>query len=256
MRIQLQKPNKPPFRWWMIPIHLIRFVFRLLWVTFRQIRRFYRHLPDNRKAQINRYAPTWILLIVVTIILAPTVIHAVRWDIPRWVNRYLYPGDIAPLFTSQVQYWETDIVRWSEPYGLDPNMLATVMQIESCGHPTVSSHAGAQGLFQVMPFHFDTGEDMLSPDTNAFRGANFLVECSGYAGGDIGLTFACYNGGPGTIRKAFANWPHETQRYYYWALGIYEDATRASHTSGRLNEWLNAGGVNLCQRASNELGIP
>lgn len=255
MRLRLQQADKPTFRWWMIPIHILRFLFRLIWVTWRRMRRIYRNLPDKRKAQVNRYAPTWILLLVVVVILAPTVIRAVTWDIPRWINRHLYPGDIAPLFTAQVQYWEADIVRWSEPYGLDPNMLATVMQIESCGHPTIGSHAGAQGLFQVMPFHFDAGEDMLSPDTNALRGANFLVECSGYAGGDIGLTFACYNGGPGTISKTFAYWPSETQRYYYWALGIYADATRNSPSSERLDEWLNAGGVNLCRRASAELGI-
>src|SRR5688500_10923905 len=66
-------------------------------------------------------------------------------------------GLVAPLFTNEIDYWSSDLVRWANAYDLDPNLLATVMQIESCGHPTVVSRAGAQGLFQVMPFHFSTG---------------------------------------------------------------------------------------------------
>lgn len=159
---------------------------------------------------------------------------------------------IAPLFTPEVQYWSDDIERWSTANGIDPNLMATIMQIESCGHPTVASHAGAQGLFQVMPFHFDDGENMLDPNTNAQRSANFIRECSGYANGDAGLIMACYNGGPSVVRRNFNTWPNETQRYYIWGLGIYYDAVVFSETSQTLNEWLRAGGQSLCTRAAAE----
>ncbi len=61
----------------------------------------------------------------------------------------LRPG-ISPLFTPEVQYWGEEIMIWSETYQLDPNLVATVMQIESCGFLLAESGAGAKGLFQVI----------------------------------------------------------------------------------------------------------
>ena len=81
---------------------------------------------------------------------------------------------ISPIFTREIQYWGNDIVRWSNSAGLDPNLLAVVMQIESCGDPRAVSSAGASGLFQVMPFHFHFGENPFDPDTNALRGTSYL----------------------------------------------------------------------------------
>ena len=60
---------------------------------------------------------------------------------------------IASFFTPEIQYWESNILAWAEEKGLDPNLVATVMQIESCGDPLAESPAGAIGLFQVMPYH-------------------------------------------------------------------------------------------------------
>lgn len=164
-------------------------------------------------------------------------------------------GVIAPLFTDQVQHWESDIATWSSTYEIDPNLIATIMQIESCGHPTVVSGAGARGLFQVMPFHFSSGEDMLDPNTNAFRSANFIHECTNYADGDVGLILACYNGGPSVTFREFDTWANETQRYYVWGVTIYQDAIAFSEHSDNLDQWLQAGGVHLCNRATVALGI-
>jgi len=164
-------------------------------------------------------------------------------------------GDIAPLFTAEVAYWEDDILRWAAEHSLDPNLMATVMQIESCGHPTVSSSAGAQGLFQVMPFHFGSTEDQLDPDTNALRGAGVLNQCLDMANGDAGLAMACYNGGPSVLTTPYDNWLNEPQRYYMWGTGIYADAQNNSATSETLDRWINAGGGTLCDWASAELGL-
>ncbi len=70
---------------------------------------------------------------------------------------------LSPLFTPQVLRWSDRILGWASDHDLDPNLVATVMQIESCGHPGVASSAGAIGLFQVMPFHFEAGEDSSNP---------------------------------------------------------------------------------------------
>jgi len=164
-------------------------------------------------------------------------------------------GGIAPLFTREVQHWAPQIVAWAAEFGLDPNMAATVMQIESCGDPNAVSSAGAQGLFQVMPFHFASGENMQDPETNARRGMAYLAQGMQLTGGDTGLSFAGYNGGHGTAAKGWAAWPSETQRYYTWATGIYKDAATGAGTSETLNQWLAAGGASLCQQAAARLGI-
>jgi soluble lytic murein transglycosylase-like protein len=165
-------------------------------------------------------------------------------------------GIIAPLFTREVRHWSGDIQRWAAEYKLDPNLLATVMQIESCGHPTVSSYAGAQGLFQVMPFHFSPGENQLDPETNGRHGADVLQQCLlNFANGDPGLAMACYNGGPSVVSKPYTSWSAQTQRYYIWGMGIYTDATANQSQSVTLDLWLNAGGKILCQQAAGVLGI-
>ena len=164
-------------------------------------------------------------------------------------------GAIAQVFTPEVRYWETQILGWAEEYNLDPDIIATIMQIESCGNPNAVSVAGAQGLFQVMPFHFSGGEQMQDPDTNARRGMNFYNEQLRYTGGDIYLSFAGYNGGYAASGGNYANWPNETQRYHNWAKGIYDDAKAGLTSSPALEEWLAAGGAPGCQIAASRLGV-
>lgn len=212
---------------------------------------------------VIRYLPGWIILAGVLAILLPNMLSVTLGAagraaslIPGWVGGlFARPTGIAPLFTAEVAHWAGHIRRWSAEHGVDPNLLATVMQIESCGHPTISSHAGARGLFQVMPFHFSSEENQLDPDTNARRGADFLKWCSDYAGGDAGLTLACYNGGPSVVKKPASGWSAETRRYYQWGTGIYADALANQSRSDTLDRWLQAGGGVLCQMAAGQLGI-
>ena len=162
---------------------------------------------------------------------------------------------LAPLFTPEIQYWAGNIQRWSAEHGIDPNIAATVMQIESCGNPDARSSAGASGLFQVMPFHFLADENALDPEINALRGLNYLANSLKTSGGDARLAFAGYNGGISVISKSESTWAAETIRYAYWGSGIYADALQNASTSPRLNEWLAAGGASLCQKARNQLGL-
>ena len=218
---------------------------------------------NPRDSHVRRHLPAWLALAAVMVILLPNATRVtldaggrVLETIPGWVSGLLYGSSpIAPLFSPQVQHWGRDIGRWAAEYNLDPNLLATVMQIESCGHPSVSSNSGAQGLFQVMPFHFSVDENQLDPNTNARRGADFLNVCMAAAGGDTGLAMACYNGGQSVLSKSYNAWSDQTQRYYYWGSGIYEAATQHQTSSQRLNEWLNAGGQRLCEQAGAALGI-
>mgnify|MGYP002624836813 CR=1 FL=1 len=166
-----------------------------------------------------------------------------------------YQGKISAVFSDEVKYWEADIVRWANEHSLDPDMVATIMQIESCGDPQALSVAGAQGLFQVMPFHFSAGEDMMDPNTNARRGMNYFSERLVQTAGDVGKAFAGYNGGHVAAGSSWENWAHETQRYYVWATGIYDDAKAGLTESPTLQEWYAAGGASLCQQAAGRLNL-
>jgi hypothetical protein len=162
---------------------------------------------------------------------------------------------LAPLFTPEVHSWANHRQDWAAQVNLDVNLVATVMQVESCGDPLARSPAGAMGLFQVMPYHFDHAEDPYDPDTNARRALAYLQRTLQLGAGDPSLAFAAYNGGPGVIGQSESLWPAETRRYVYWASGIYADARRGLRASPRLQEWLEAGGAGLCRQARQRLGL-
>ena len=164
-------------------------------------------------------------------------------------------GIISPVFSPEVQHWAPQISKWAAAYNLDPNIVATIMQIESCGDPQAMSGAGAQGLFQVMPFHFTAGEDMLDPETNAARGMAYYAERLVQTQGNVGQAFAGYNGGHVAAGTTWENWANETQRYFTWSTGIYEEASAGMTESATLQQWMAAGGASLCNQASNRLGL-
>ncbi len=161
------------------------------------------------------------------------------------------PGQLSAVFTPEVRYWSPLIHAWAAAYKIDPNLIATVIQIESCGDPLAVSSSGAQGLFQVMPFHFKAGENMLDVRTNGQRGMEYLAQSLSIAAGDPGLALAGYNGGHGVIKVSPTRWADETRRYAQWGRGIYQDAASGRQTSQAVQDWLDAGGKRLCQQASS-----
>ncbi len=177
--------------------------------------------------------------------------------IPPSPDQQLAASDvpISRIFTEQVQYWDASILRWAASSSLNPNLVAVVMQIESCGDPSARSAAGALGLFQVMPYHFIRADDPYSPDTNATRGMTYLKRSLATARNDIRLALAGYNGGIALISQPQWLWPAETSRYAYWGSGIYQDAMSGSTVSPRLNEWLASGGASMCSRAGQILHL-
>ena len=176
---------------------------------------------------------------------------------PVQVNLAVPPdaGPLSPVFPPEVQYWNGPIHAWAAAAGLDPNLVATVMQIESCGDPRARSGAGAMGLFQVMPYHFTGADDPYDPDTNALRGLAYLKRSLEAANGDVRLALAGYNGGIGVIGRSELSWAGETQRYAYWGSGIYDEATNGVTVSLRLEEWMVTSGASLCRQAHDRLGV-
>jgi soluble lytic murein transglycosylase-like protein len=201
---------------------------------------------------LARLLPLGIAGITLMAVCAATTAVA-RPEIASAVNIERRIPSVAQLFTAPVLAWEGDIARWAQESGLDPNLVATVMQIESCGDSKAVSPSGARGLFQVMPYHFSEGEDMFDPETNALRGLVYLGESLYLSEGDNYPAFAGYKGGHGVIGSDPSQWTLETQRYSYWGEGIYDDAAGGRSTSPRLEEWLAAGGKTLCEKASGQI---
>ncbi len=163
-------------------------------------------------------------------------------------------ASLSSFYAPEVMHWRPKILEWARKYHVNPNVIAIVIQIESCGSPDVISPAGAVGLMQVMPYHFANGENMLNPDTNVENGMDVFYEClNQFADWKLGVALACYNGGPGVTQRDFGTWPEETQSYYRWATGMWDDATHRRRTSKTLSDWLAAGGRLLCSRAADSL---
>jgi soluble lytic murein transglycosylase-like protein len=165
-------------------------------------------------------------------------------------------SSLSPIFRREVLYWSDSILTWASASGLDPNLVATIMLIESCGDPRATSSAGAMGLFQVMPFHFLAGDDPYNPETNALRGLDYLVRSLSAANGDARLALAGYNGGIGVIPRPEWTWHAQTKRYVQYGSPIYSDALNGVNPSAALNEWYSKYGVSLCNQASQQLYLP
>jgi soluble lytic murein transglycosylase-like protein len=165
-------------------------------------------------------------------------------------------SNISPIFTQEIQHWGGSISRWAAASGLDPNLAATVMQIESCGDPRALSSSGAMGLFQVMPFHFRSTDDPYDADTNAVRGLAYLARSLESAHGDARLALAGYNGGIGVIPRGEWTWSAQTKRYVRYGWPIYQDARNGLDSSHSLMEWYESYGVSLCKQARQRLGQP
>ena len=160
---------------------------------------------------------------------------------------------LLTVFTPQVLHWENQILEWADLYHLDPNVVAVVMQIESCGYPDARSSAGAMGLFQVMPYHFDDQDNPFDPATNAETGLRYFARSQDLANDEIDRALAGYNGGHGVIDLPTSHWSSETIRYVTWGSGILSDIAAGLEVSPTLEAWLAAGGSHLCSQASSAL---
>lgn len=59
--------------------------------------------------------------------------------------------ELSAQFSVEIRQWCSLITSTSYAAGLDPNLVAAVIQIESAGNPDAYSNSGAVGLMQVMP---------------------------------------------------------------------------------------------------------
>jgi len=110
-------------------------------------------------------------------------------------------------------------------HGVDPRLVAAVMRRESAWNDRAVSQVGACGLMQLMPAtaKFLGVEDIFDVRENVFGGTRYLRTLLDTFNGDLDLTLAAYNAGPGAVQKYRGVPPYrETEAYVIAVRSTYE----------------------------------
>jgi hypothetical protein len=106
---------------------------------------------------------------------------------------------------------------------LDSLLVASVVEAESGFRADAISPKGAMGLMQLMPLHFEQGQQPFDPKLNLMLGTRYLAELKQRYDGDLELALAAYHAGPGAVEKWGGVPPYqETHRYVGRVLSLYE----------------------------------
>jgi soluble lytic murein transglycosylase-like protein len=134
------------------------------------------------------------------------------------------PPRVAPMPSpkpaTQAKLTEADLremlARAGAMHNLDVDLLASVVKAESDGNTRAVSHAGAEGLMQLMPgTAAGLGvQDRLQPDQNVGGGSAYLDALLTRYRDNLALALAAYNAGTEAVDRYHGIPPyHETRAY-------------------------------------------
>jgi len=108
-------------------------------------------------------------------------------------------------------------------HGVDPLLIKAIIKTESNFDPRAVSAKGAQGLMQLMPATARGLQvaDPFDPLENIVGGTKYLRYLLDSYDGDVALSLAAYNAGPGNVKGIIPNIP-ETRIYVSKVLGNYQ----------------------------------
>lgn len=107
-------------------------------------------------------------------------------------------------------------------YGVNENIIKSIILTESAGDEHAVSKADAKGLMQLMD---STASDMgvknvMDPKENIFGGTKYFAKMLRQYDGDVNLALAAYNAGPGNVEKYNGVPPFdETKNYINRVIG-------------------------------------
>jgi len=131
------------------------------------------------------------------------------------------PGHLEPA----VRRWWPMIREEAQRAGVEPELLAALVQAESQGDPHAVSWVGAKGLTQLMP---ETAREVgvtnpSDPRQSLRGGATYLKQQLDRFGGDTRLALAAYNAGAGNVEYYGGVPPfQETQAYVRKVMDTYK----------------------------------
>ena len=125
-------------------------------------------------------------------------------------------GSMAP-FT-----FDSHIRRAARAHQIDPMLIKAIIKTESNFNPDAVSAQGAQGLMQLMP---GTARDLRVKDPfnawqNVYGGTRYFRKLLDAYNGNIRLSLAAYNAGPGRVKTSMPRIP-ETVAYVSKVMRIY-----------------------------------
>lgn len=126
-------------------------------------------------------------------------------------------------------YLASLVAEASKQHGVDPRLVAAVASRESAYNPAAVSRAGACGVMQLMPStaRFLGVANIFDARENVFGGVRYLRTLLDTFHGDLDLTLAAYNAGPGAVLRYGGVPPYaETQAYVRAVRSRYEASLR------------------------------
>ena len=134
-------------------------------------------------------------------------------------------GNFVPIRPEDA--YEELIKEAADVHKLDPALIRAVMRTESAFNPAAVSPVGAMGLMQLMPaLAEEMGvADPFDPRDNIMGGAKYLRQLLDAHEGNIKLTLASYNAGPGNVKRYRGVPPFEETRNYVRKITELLDVT-------------------------------